>query len=292
MSNFTVLKRIVTFGFLSSAVLFSSFQAQALTVEEVVNPRQANGGWVSDMADILNSNTEQEVNRIIAEQERADGTEITVVTVPETAPAESPKAFATKLFNHWGVGKAESNNGILFLISKGDNRVEIETGYGISEELSNASVGIIIEYTILPNYREGDFNGGTLKGTQALIEALQPNIEPTQAEPSSHWQNVLILLFAGLGAIATIGGTTSLIRRRNKVFVKPNKNRSLRRSDNRTICCAKCRQPMERVGEIELTQAQKVAQKLGGVSYRGYLCSNCNLVNNSIVAYFSGVAEL
>ena len=55
--------------------------------------------------------------RIIDNLERADGTEITVVTVLETAPAESPKTFATELFNYWGIGKAELDNGILFLIS-------------------------------------------------------------------------------------------------------------------------------------------------------------------------------
>ena len=287
MKHFTVLKRIVTFSFISSSILFASIAAQALTVEEVVNPRQANGGWVADMADILNSNTEQELNRIIAEQERADGTEITVVTVPETKPAASPKAFATELFNYWGIGKAELDNGILFLISEGDNRVEIETGYGIPERLSNAVVGVIIEYTVLPNYREGDFDGGTLKGTQALIEALQPNIEPTQAKPTFDWQNVLILLFTGTGAIAILSIIVRALKRRNKVFVKPNKNLSLRRSDNRTVCCAKCHQPMNRTKEIKLTEAQRVAQRLGSVSYRAYHCSHCNLVNNSIVAYFS-----
>ena len=261
--------------------------AEALTVEEVINPRQANTGWVTDMADILDRNTEKELNRIIAQQERVDGTEIAVVTVPETAPADSPKAFATQLFNYWGIGKEELNNGILFLVSKGDNRVEIETGYGIPERLPNARLGIIIDRTILPQYRQGDFNSGTLQGTQALIKALQPQSESVEEDTTFKWQNIAIVLLTGTGTIAGLRGILSLVKRRKNVFVKPGKNLSLQRHDIRTVCCAECQQPMNRV-EAKLSKAQTVAQKLGGVSYRGYQCS-CDSNNKaySIVAYFS-----
>ncbi|WP_242541945.1 TPM domain-containing protein [Leptolyngbya sp. Cla-17] len=109
-------------------------------VEEVPNPRQANRGWVSDTANILNAATEKKLNQTISQLEAKNGTEIAVVTVPNTAPSETPKAFATQLFNHWKIGKANSNNGVLFLVSKGDRRVEIETGYGIEPVLPNAQV--------------------------------------------------------------------------------------------------------------------------------------------------------
>ena len=67
MKHLTVLKRIVSFGCISSSVLLASLTARAITVEEVVNPRQTNGGWVTDMANILSSETEDKLNRIITE---------------------------------------------------------------------------------------------------------------------------------------------------------------------------------------------------------------------------------
>ena len=278
-----MLKRIVSFGVIGATLTLFSTTSQAITVEEVTNPRQTNGGWVTDMADILSSDTEDKLNRIIDNLERADGTEITVVTVLETAPAESPKTFATELFNYWGIGKAELDNGILFLISEGDNRVEIETGYGIPERLSDEQVAAIIDNKILPQYRQGDFDKGTIDGTQALVERLNPNL----ASDGNFDSSLIVWLLTGTGAIAIIGGITRIIKRRNKIFVKPGKNLSLRRKDTRTVCCAKCRQPMNRTKEIVLTEAQRVAQRLGSVSYRVYHCSHCNLFDNSIVAYFS-----
>jgi uncharacterized protein len=96
-------------------------------VKDVPNPRQINGTWVTDMAGMLDEPTESQLNSLISQLERKNGTEIAVVTVPETTPAESPKEFTTQLFNYWKIGKKGKDNGVLFLISKSDRRVEIET---------------------------------------------------------------------------------------------------------------------------------------------------------------------
>ncbi len=160
-------------GFLSLAVISFPSPSLAVSVEQVPNPRQDNGGWVTDMADVLSPSTEAELNRMISELEAKNDSEIAVVTVPETAAAKTPKQFTTALFNHWKIGKADRDNGVLFLISKGDRRVEIETGYGVETILPDARVGNIIQQEITPRLKQGDYNGGTLAGTKALVTALQ-----------------------------------------------------------------------------------------------------------------------
>ena len=165
-------------GFLSLAILSIPSASLAVTVEEVPNPRQVNGGWVTDMADILSSSTEAKLNQLISELEAKNGSEIAVVTVPDTAPAVTPKKLATSLFNHWGIGKADQDNGVLFLISKGERRVEIEMGYGVEKILPDARVGNIIEQEITPRLKKGDFDGGTLAGTKALVMVLKADDSP------------------------------------------------------------------------------------------------------------------
>ena len=276
---------------ISIVVTLTLFPAisQAITVEEVANPQQINSGWVTDMAEILSSETEAKLNHLIDNLERVDGTEITVVTVPETSPADSPKAFATELFNRWGIGKAELDNGVLFLISQGDNRVEIETGYGIPERLSNEQVAAIIDRQILPQYRLGNFDSGTLDGTQALVKILNPYLFHDTSSNLNLF--VLWLAIASTGTIALVGGIAWYIRTRSpkKMLVRPNQNLSLLKGDNRTVCCEQCHQPMKRLRDIQLTEAQEVAQKLNAVEYRGYQCSNCKAESPtySILAYRS-----
>jgi uncharacterized protein len=124
------------------------------------------------MASVLSSSTQAKINQLISNLEAKNGSEIAVVTVPDTSPSETPKKFATALFNQWGIGKKGQDNGVLFLISKGDRRVEIDTGYGVEKILPDARVGNIIKQEIAPRFKKGDFDGGTLAGIKALVKAL------------------------------------------------------------------------------------------------------------------------
>lgn len=186
-----IVKQTCCAGFLSLSVLSFPSPSLAVTVEEVPNPRQVNGGWVTDMANVLSPSTETQLNRLITELEAKNGSEIAVVTVPETAPAKTPKEFTTALFKHWKIGKADRDNGVLFLISKGDRRVEIETGYGVEKILPDARVGNIIQQEVTPRLKQGDYNGGTLAGTKALVTALEGKAHNSNAltpTPSANTQ--------------------------------------------------------------------------------------------------------
>ena len=176
----------------------------ALTVQEVPNPRQVSGGWVTDKAEILQPETETQLNQMIARLEAKNGAEIAVVTVPETAPAASPKEFTTNLFNYWKIGKKGQDNGVLFLISVKDRRVEIETGYGVEGILPDGKVGNIIETQITPRFRQKDFDGGTLAATRAIIVSLEPSLskELTQDTPQNNSRGVHFWMWLGVA----IGG--------------------------------------------------------------------------------------
>lgn len=174
----------------------------AFAVRDVPNPRQSHGGWVADSAGILRSDTEASINGMIDALERHDGSEVMVVTVPDTSGSSSPKTFATELFNTFKIGKKGVDNGVLMLISKGDRRVEIETGYGVEERLPDARAGTIIETLMLPRFKQGDFDGGTLAGTGEVIGTLSPETRKHEAaeqkrnDLSGEWLLFWIFLIA------------------------------------------------------------------------------------------------
>jgi uncharacterized protein len=167
------VKRLLKASTFTVAFVLFPLVGLAVDVKDVPNPRQINNTWVTDMAGILDEPTEAQLNSVISQLERSNGTEVAVVTVPETAPSASPKEFTTALFKSWGIGKKGQDNGVLLLISKGDRRVEIETGYGVEAILPDAKVGNIISTQITPRFKQGDFKGGTLAGTKALVVALE-----------------------------------------------------------------------------------------------------------------------
>ncbi|AFZ46300.1 protein of unknown function DUF477 [Cyanobacterium stanieri PCC 7202] len=173
-----LLSRSVLLSLLFSLSLFLfPLISYSLTPQEVPNPQAIYGGWVTDMANVLSDNSRNTLNREISNLEAEKGVEIAIVTVDSTQTRATPKEFTTELFNHWGIGKAQIDNGILFLVSMGDRRVEIETGYGMEGILPDARVGNIIDNQIIPNFREGNYEKGILDGTMAIIEAINVSYE-------------------------------------------------------------------------------------------------------------------
>ncbi|MEO0377026.1 MAG: TPM domain-containing protein [Cyanobacteria bacterium P01_A01_bin.17] len=274
-------------GLVGLVAAASAFPVSAVPINQVPNPRQTDGGWVTDMANLLSDPTETQLNQMISALEAKNGSEIAVVTVPETAPSKSPKAFATELFNTWGIGKKEQDNGILFLISKRDRKLEIETGYGIEPILPNSEVKQIIDSQITPSFKQGNFDRGTLDGTASLIKALQDatgspkttTAVPSVDAPQSGWGR-LPLLVTGAGLFAISG----LLYRRKKqsIRLKPGtRSRTQRReySDeqtSRTPRCSQCGAIMHKVANSalssQLTEIEQTAQQLGSIKYLGWKC--------------------
>ena len=277
----------------------------AIEVKDVPNPRQINGTWVTDMAGLLDQPTKAQLNSVISQLERKKGTEIAVVTVPETSPSASPKEFTTKLFNYWGIGKKGKDNGVLLLISKGDRRVEIETGYGVEAMLPDAKVGNIINTQITPRFKRGDFKGGTLAGTKALVVALeapQPSSvsnKPTPtaitsstpkttlaaqplalSEEPTQDANVPWGLLGEAGLILAIGsGAAVAYTKSRRVLIEPE-GRSRFKGSSRVCICAQCKKRMEKVDDSiiqsTLSKPEKVAQQLGSVRFEGWQCPECS----------------
>lgn len=274
-------KRVFWASVFSSVIFILPVSGFAVTVQEVPNPRKESGGWVTDMAGILNQDTEAQINKMIAELEAKKGTEMAVVTVPETSSAASPKKFATELFNYWGIGKKGQDNGVLFLISVGDRRVEIETGYGVEAILTDAKVGNIIDTKIIPQFKKGDFAGGTLAGTQELVVILNSDrpSSPTQVTPQNHPNNQFLwVILAGGGIFTVAAGSAIYLNRPRKIFLTPE-GCTRKSKGNYTFLCANCQQPMKLIDnsivQSQLNKAQTIALKLGSAKFQGWKCPNC-----------------
>ncbi len=276
--------RIIWISLLCLSLIGFPLVSHALSVQEVPNPRQAYGGWVTDMANILSESAENQLNQMISELEATTAVEMAVVTVPTTAPAPTPKVFTTELFNQWGIGKKGADNGVLFLTSVGDRRVEIETGYGIEGVLPDAKVGNIISTEITPLFRQGNMEGGILAGTQGLIAAISttPPLPTITEETEINPINWTPLLLAGGGGLAAIAGGAAYRRKSRRIFIEPTgRSRSEKLFQKKKgLYCSQCKHSLKALEETELdshlTPQEQVAKQLGSVQFRGIFCSTCS----------------
>lgn len=194
-------KNLILVGLSALLIIITPLISYSISVQEIPNPRQVNGGWVSDQANILSTETEVQLNRLLWQLKTNTGAEFAVVTVTDTASFNSPKEFTTELFNYWKIGEKGKSNGLLWLHSLSDRRLEIETGYGLESILPDARIGNIIRNEIIPKFKAGDFNGGTLTGVQSLSKIINSELEASlpgeilpSSQPAKMWQGKNIIL--------------------------------------------------------------------------------------------------
>ena len=177
----------------------------------------AHTGKVNDFAAVLAAADRDDLERRLAELERATSAEVAVVTMP-TLNGRPLEEYATGLFNAWGIGKQDRDNGVLVLVAVDDRAMRIEVGYGLEGVMPDGLAGAIIRETFLPKFRDGDFRGGLLDGTARVIEIVRRNetLTPAQLaaldaaarEAGKSWGFAAFLgLFVGIGAFT--GGTAA-----------------------------------------------------------------------------------
>src|SRR5271156_1592816 len=138
---------------------------------------------VVDEAGILSPQTKDQISALSADHELSTGQQIVVVTV-KSLQGYPIEQFGYQLGRNWGIGQKGRDNGAILLVAPTERKVRIEVGYGLEGTLTDAQSRIIIERSILPAFRRGDFNGGVLNGAQAMLQVLGGN--PVSAEPMPH----------------------------------------------------------------------------------------------------------
>lgn len=153
--------------FLLFAVMAS---AQIVRVEDVINPHTANAAdYVSDMAHVFTALQEDSVNTLCLRLEKEADIEMLIVTVPSIGSAD-PFNYSMELFQRIGVGKKETNRGMLILVAVNDHRGEIRTGYGIEGSFPDAICSQISRSKMVPKFKKDDYAGGITDAVAYILE--------------------------------------------------------------------------------------------------------------------------
>lgn len=137
-------------------------------------------GPVLDQAGLIPDAQEAALDARLREYTQRTGRAIVVATVP-SLEGEAIEIYAVKLFEAWGIGGKESDQGLLLLVAPNERKVRIEVGYGLHQYVTDALSGRIIRNAITPRFREGDMAGGIEAGVSELIAQLDRTPEDAKA---------------------------------------------------------------------------------------------------------------
>lgn len=129
-------------------------------------------GRVVDEAGILPPEVETRLTAQLEQLETTTQRQLVVATISDLDGYDISD-YGYQLGRAWGIGDKERNDGALLLVAPNERRVRIEVGYGLEGYLTDALSALIIQNTIIPRFKDGDFPGGIEAGTAAIIEQLQ-----------------------------------------------------------------------------------------------------------------------
>ena len=128
-------------------------------------------GRVVDDANILSAPTKSALTTKLEALEVKTARQLVVVTVT-SLQGLAIEDYGYQLGRTWGIGEKGRNDGVLLIVAPNERRVRIEVGYGLEGVLTDALSTVILQAQVLPKFRTGNFEGGVVAGSDALIEQL------------------------------------------------------------------------------------------------------------------------
>lgn len=169
---------------------------------QVVLPVPPLTGHVVDTTATLTTDRRQALEATLSAFESAAGTQIVVLIVPSTQP-EDIFSYANRVANTWKIGRKDVGDGLLLVVAITDRRLRIEVAKSLEGAIPDLAAKQIIDSTITPRFREGDYAGGLEAGLDQMMglvrgEALPaPRHTSDSPAPGMQWFDGLVFLFFG-----------------------------------------------------------------------------------------------
>lgn len=149
---------------------------------DVPNPRSpaacaaGEASWISDPASLLPSQEKERLEQVLDQIYIITGSQCALVALAGLHGHDSDSSrfrqFAVHLFNHWRVGSALHNNGVLIVLFQEDRRLEIVTGIGMSAALPDRWLLAMQQQFMVPHFRAGDHSAGLIAGVVKIRSQL------------------------------------------------------------------------------------------------------------------------
>ena len=150
--------------------LASGAFAQAPAVTSLTFP--ALTGRVVDGANLLSAADRAALASDLADLEARTTDQLVVVTLP-SLQGTAIEDYGYQLGRRWKIGQKDKDSGALLIVAAAEHKVRIEVGYGLEGTLTDAATRLIIENSILPAFRTGDFALGIKNGAAQIGQLLR-----------------------------------------------------------------------------------------------------------------------
>lgn len=242
------------------AFLFALFLPLAAMAQGLPEPMSDR---INDFADLLPPEAEARVAEMLQQGREETGVHVVLVTIERMAQnggvGEPIADYAKRLFNAWGIGDKDRDDGILILVARTDREMRVALGAGYPVIWDNAAQRVIDRY-MLPEFKEDRYAEGIEAGVAATFDLIARPFTAGQAVPEAEsWQPEDALPFAFVGIFALMAAAPFLRGRLGDLLT-------------RLRACPNCGHRAQRRWREVVTPASRAA---AGEGITHYHCDHC-----------------
>ena len=159
--------------------------------------------YVVDNANMLDKSTKSDILNKGKELEDNTGAQFVVVTI-NSLDGQDIESYSNDLFNSWGIGSKDNNNGVLLVVAKNDHKYRLEIGSGLEGTLTDSLCYDLLSKDIKPKFKESKYNEGVSTLYSDVSETIGTGEVPEKKGTSlGHIFLVLMIIVMG-GFLAVI----------------------------------------------------------------------------------------
>jgi uncharacterized protein len=159
--------------------------ASGIAAAQALQPIPKLESRVTDVTGTLTAGQQAELEQKLADFEARKGAQIAVLLVPTTQPEEIEQ-YSIRVAEAWKLGRKKVDDGALLILAKDDHKLRIENGYGLEGVLTDAASNRIIEDTMVPLLRQGQYYAAIGAGVDQMMALIDGEQLPP---PDRTWQH-------------------------------------------------------------------------------------------------------
>ena len=173
--------------------------------------------WVTDRASVLSPGAAAAIDSKLEAFEKAQGSQVLIAIFPNLPQDEVLEDYTQRVAEAWRVGRAKQDDGVVLFLFVADRALRLEVGYGLEGALTDLESKHILQDTLIPYLRNGDYDGGFTVAADAILAAIQgeytadarPAARPGQKGGGFIFFIVIIVLLILISAARNRGGRGS-----------------------------------------------------------------------------------
>jgi uncharacterized protein len=194
----------------TALVVSAAFSAvSSIAAAQTLQPIPKLESRVTDVTGTLTAGQQAELEQKLADFEARKGAQIAVLLVPTTQPEEIEQ-YSIRVAEAWKLGRKKVDDGALLILAKDDHKLRIENGYGLEGVLTDAASNRIIEDTMVPLLRQGQYYAAIGAGVDQMMALIDGEQLPPPDRTWQHHTSARNLNFLPFLLVAVLFGSSIL----------------------------------------------------------------------------------